>query len=986
MVSRIVLRVVFAITILSLAVVSGCSDNNPAEPAAFPTSADVFTDEFGPNITFEAFLGSKLDAVDGDAGMAQSGSRSLIVTVPDVGNPSGSYAGGAFTTSIARNLSQYNALTFYAKSSVPATLDVAGIGNDNTGSSRFTAEVSDLPLTTAWTKYVIPLPLADKLTSERGMFYFAEGPENGNGYTLWFDEIKFETLGTITNPQPTIPTAGIDAEAGDTISVGNGSVTYTVAGEPVTVSAMQGYFTFSSSDTTVVRVAGNGVITAVGAGTAELTATLGAVPASGTTSVTVIAAQPGPTTPAPTPSIPAGDVISLYSNAYTNVPVTTWSADWDQADVFDRTVGSDNVKKYENLVFAGIEFASPTVDASSMTHFHIDIWTPVPITGTSELKIKLVDFGANGVFDGAGSDDSEHELTFTQSTTPGLASQNWVSVDIPLAAFTGLTAQANLAQMVISGNVSTVYIDNVYFYDAGTVNSPLLPAPTPSEPTNNVVSLFSDAYTDVLVDTWSAADDTAEVADTTVLGNNVKKYTGLSSAGIEFANPTVDASALSHFHIDVWTPDPTGTPAALRIKLIDFGGDGLSGGGDDVEHELSFDATTIPALTTGSWISFDIPLSDFTGLTSTGHLGRIVLSGDPNTLFVDNVFFYSEGPTEPVTGAPTPLIPANDVVSLYSDAYSDVPVDTWSAVWDSAEVEDVLIASDNMKKYTDLLFAGVEFATVTVDASAMTHFHMDIWTPDPISPGASFKVKLVDWGADGAWLGGDDVEHELTFNETVLASGTWVSIDVPLTDFTGLTTKGHLAQLIMSGDPNTVFIDNIYFYDANLPEAPTVPAPTPSADPADVISLFSDAYSNVSVDTWSAVWDVADVEDVLVGTDNVKKYTNLLFAGIDFRSSAIDASGMTTFHLDIWTPDPTVAPNVLKVKLVDFGANGVSGGGDDVEHEVTFNETTLVTRDWVSIDITLADLTNLITREHIAQIVISGDPETVFVDNIYFYK
>ena len=45
-----------------------------------------------------------------------------------------------------------------------------------------------------------------------------------------------------------------------------------------------------------------------------------------------------------------------------------------------------------------------------------------------------------------------------------------------------------------------------------------------------------------------------------------------------------------------------------------------------------------------------------------------------------------------------------------------------------------------------------------------------------------------------------------------MATGTWVGLDIPLSDFTGLTGRTNLAQLIISGDPNTVYVDNVYFY------------------------------------------------------------------------------------------------------------------------------------------------------------------------------
>jgi hypothetical protein len=160
-------------------------------------------------------------------------------------------------------------------------------------------------------------------------------------------------------------------------------------------------------------------------------------------------------------------------------------------------------------------------------------------------------------------------------------------------------------------------------------------------------------------------------------------------------------------------------------------------------------------------------------------------------------------------------VPEADVISMFSNAYTDVFVDTWSAVWDDAEVEDVQVQGDDTKLYTKLVFAGVEATSQPIDASTMTNFHMDIWTPDATAVPAVFKIKLVDFGPDGEFGGGDDVDHELTFDATTtpaLATGEWVSFDIPLADFTGLTTTGAIAQLILSGDPNTVYVDNVYFY------------------------------------------------------------------------------------------------------------------------------------------------------------------------------
>ena len=104
------------------------------------------------------------------------------------------------------------------------------------------------------------------------------------------------------------------------------------------------------------------------------------------------------------------------------------------------------------------------------------------------------------------------------------------------------------------------------------------------------------------------------------------------------ANP-IDASAMTHFHVDVWTPNAT----TFRVKLVDLGADGSYGGGDDVEHELAFTSATTPALTTGAWVALDVPLSDFTNLTTRAHIGQLIFSALPTgttTAFVANVYFH----------------------------------------------------------------------------------------------------------------------------------------------------------------------------------------------------------------------------------------------------------------------------------------------------------------------------------------------------------
>lgn len=520
------------------------------------------------------------------------------------------------------------------------------------------------------------------------------------------------------------------------------------------------------------------------------------------------------------------------------------------------------------------------------------------------------------------------------------------------------------------------YVDNITFSAGSVTTDPTTAAPTPTAAAGDVVSMFSNAYTNVGVDTWRTSWSAATLTDIQIAGNDTKKYTSLDYVGIETTGANlINASSMTKFHVNAYTPNMT----TFRVKLVDFGADAAYGGGDDKEHELVYTPTQ------NAWNSYDINLSDFTGLTTTGHIAQLIFSGLPagtGTLYVDNVYFSKPAvvATEPTTAAPTPTAASADVISMFSNAYTNVGVDTWRTSWSAATLTDVQVAGNDTKKYTDLNFVGVETTGANlINASTMTKFHVDAWTPNM----TTFRIKLVDFGADAAFGGGDDKEHELTFTPVIAG---WNSYDIPLTDFTGLTTTGHIAQLIFSGNPagtGTIFIDNVYFSKPATILEPTVAAPTPTALASNVISLFSNAYTNVGVDTWRTSWSNATLTDMQIAGNDVKKYSALDFVGIETTgANLINASTMTHFNLDIWTPNMTAC----RVKLVDFGADAAYGGGDDTEHELTF---TPAQNGWVSLNIPLSDFTNLTNKSHIAQLIFSGLPTAtgvLYVDNVYYSK
>jgi len=447
-------------TIISAILFTSCErDPNVLEPADYPVDPEVFIDGFSSGLNYAAFGGSKVTAFDVVSDVKYKGTRSMRIEVADFEDPLGAYAGGVYFTNAGRNLSGYDALTFWAKASQPANIDIVGIGND-LGQSKNLATITGLAVNTNWKKYYIPIPDPSRFKAERGMFFYSEGPENNNGYTIWFDEVKFEKLGTIAHPQHSILNGqdqiltsfvGVSTKIGGLVSIFN-----LPTGINQTVNVSPAYFNFVSSNESIATVDEFGNVSVVGGpGNAEITATNGDTEANG--SLTIISR--GVFEHAPTPTRNPANVISIYTEAYPNVPVDYYNGYWAPYQTTlseDFTVDGDNILNYTNFNFVGIQFTSPTVNATSMTHIHLDIFIPNTLSANTQFKIEMVDFGSGGNVTGA----------FTTNILVS-QSQQWISLDIPLSSFTGLSRRNNLAQIIfvdVNERISSFYADNIYFY------------------------------------------------------------------------------------------------------------------------------------------------------------------------------------------------------------------------------------------------------------------------------------------------------------------------------------------------------------------------------------------------------------------------------------------------------------------------------------------------------------------------------------------
>ncbi len=437
--------------------------SNEAEFATFSKAGEIFTDNFvglGTNFFFPFISdGAKADVFSVDEDVAYESSASIRIDVPNANDPGGSFAGAIFIIDgSGRNLTEFDALTFWAK----ATQGVPNI-TMGFGESKFQVARNDISFSTNWVKYIIPIPDASKLTEEKGMLFFSAGTANtdGFGYTFWLDEIKFEKLGTIAQAQPAMLN-GVDvvqdAFIDIPIQLTGLSQTLNAAGQNITVTGAPSYFDFKSTDIDVARANELGLVSVVGTGEATISATLANVAAKGSLALNVIGSFDFAPKP---PERNANDVISVFSDAYTNIAVDYFNGFFAP---FQTTLGGappldvngDAVINYKDLNFVGIGTFQdvPSINTTEMTHLHIDIKVNESIDTGDFITIQLL----NSV----GNNETSGEVRFEADT---FTTDEWVSLDIPLADF-GLAdrSQIGLLFFISDATISDIFVDNIYYY------------------------------------------------------------------------------------------------------------------------------------------------------------------------------------------------------------------------------------------------------------------------------------------------------------------------------------------------------------------------------------------------------------------------------------------------------------------------------------------------------------------------------------------
>ena len=317
-------------------------------------------------------------------------------------------------------------------------------------------------------------------------------------------------------------------------------------------------------------------------------------------STPVVVEEPDSPTSAPTaPTLDAADVMSVFSDSYTDVAGTDFNPNWGQStQVSNLDLDGNSVIKYANLNYQGTAFASP-LNVSGYTSIHVDYWT----SDSTALNFFLISSG-----------EGKEKAKALDVSNLG----QWNSVDIALTDFSDVVDLSDVIQFKVDGN-GTVFFDNIYFHgETPVASSPETGPEAPTAAAEDVLSIFSDSYTDVEGTNFNPDWGQSTQVTTEVLADNsVLKYTNLNYQGTEFT--AQDVSAYSSIHIDYWSADQT---------TVDF---------FLISNEPTTEVKKTIAITPGEWNSIDIPLSEFSPVELNKVFQfKIVGAG---TIFFDNFYF-----------------------------------------------------------------------------------------------------------------------------------------------------------------------------------------------------------------------------------------------------------------------------------------------------------------------------------------------------------
>ena len=180
------------------------------------------------------------------------------------------------------------------------------------------------------------------------------------------------------------------------------------------------------------------------------------------------------------------------------------------------------------------------------------------------------------------------------------------------------------------------------------------------------------------------------------------------------------------------------------------------------------------------------------------------------TTYVDNIKGIGNNSSPPEDPAPTdapatpPTFDANNVISLYSDAYTAATTIN-NVGWDDSAFEEVSIAGNNVLKISGTNFLGIDLGAY-LDATNMTHLHMDYWIATDWAAGQVLNPKLSNHAAQAGETSAIDITNPINSQAEIQ---NWQSKDFVLNG-----DRESIKQFLITvaGKTGLYYLDNVYLY------------------------------------------------------------------------------------------------------------------------------------------------------------------------------
>ncbi|WP_445747118.1 hypothetical protein [Polaribacter sp.] len=503
----------------------------------------------------------------------------------------------------------------------------------------------------------------------------------------------------------------------------------------------------------------------------------------------------------------AVDVISIFSDAYTDVAGSDFYPNWGQATQYTPfDLNGDAILQYSNLNYQGINIGS-TQDLTSMEFLRLDVWT----ADAADIDTYLISVGSGE--------------KFIKST---LTKDEWTSIEIPLSAFTdqGLSV-ADIYQFKFVGS-GTVFIDNIYFYKSPTGASPPLLSDD-FEGNGNIPAFTGDAAGANVIDNphINAGNFSKKVLE--------YKDTGGQYANVQFTSPNKFdlKNGQSVFSINLYVPSSSisGTQpnqVSLKLQNSDLGGNSWQ-----TQTEI------IKTIVLDQWqtVTFDFVTDNWINLNNNGvdpapvdrtDLDKVVIqlnsenNNDTVTGYIDD-FYYG-------------LAQVQEMAPIVKDGFEGFgTISAWvgDAAGANASFANPFMNSDNnsptVLEYTDTggQYANVNFTVANkFNIADKSVFSIMIYVPSSSISGSqnnqvSLKLQNSDLGGN-SWQTQTEIIKNIVLDQWQVitfdfVNDNWINLNNNGVDPAPINrTDLDKVVIQVNGENNndtvTAYIDNVNYY------------------------------------------------------------------------------------------------------------------------------------------------------------------------------